>query len=250
MYAIQYTDPKESKDTKVAILVTGISLSMLILIAYFIKFLVLPTVPEDIPPLNSDEVIEEFMIDNVELQSEAGGSGGGTPTNDRIDKPTPQSEKFVTSAKSDIKVNQGNSNNHNTNNSNNTSSSTSRSDNPFGDGGTGGGAGGGTGGRFGNDSGTGANGPGGSGSGSARTRLNDPNVDHIETNVNVTVYLKLTVNEDGNVVGVSNIANKTTTTDQRIIDQVKSAVKSQVKYNRNEGAALKEVYLTVKLNAT
>jgi len=68
--------------------------------------------------------------------------------------------------------------------------------------------------------------------------------------LNVTVNLKLTINEEGNVVGATNIPSKTTTTDQRIINQVISAVKSQVKYNKNPGAAMKEVYLTVKLNAT
>jgi len=135
------------------------------------------------------------------------------------------------------------------NNSNNTNSSTQKSINPFGDGGNVGGKGGGSGTGFGNDSGNGS-GPGtGDGSGAGRTRLNNPSVDHIETDINVTINLKLTVNANGEIVSASNIASKTTTTDQRIINQVISAVKSQVKYSKDLDAGLITMYLTVKVNA-
>jgi hypothetical protein len=63
------------------------------------------------------------------------------------------------------------------------------------------------------------------------------------------VHLKLTVNEDGQVISASS-TSKTTTTDQRIINQVISAVKSQVKYNKDPGAGLVSMFLTVKVNAT
>jgi hypothetical protein len=120
--------------------------------------------------------------------------------------------------------------------------SKNESKNPFGDGGNGSVSATG----FGNDSG---NGTGtGDGSGAGRTRLNNPSVDHIVTDVNVTINLKLTVNENGDIVAASNIVSKTTTTDQRIINQVISAVKSQVKYSKDLDAGLVTMYLTVKVN--
>lgn len=246
-------DIEEVRDRRIGIISSAASILGLCLILIFSQFAINPPLPIDTPPLNSDEVIEVFEIDNLEVvEEEAGGSGGGTPTNDRVDVPKPQSEKIVTQkTNTNNKVFSGNSNNQNSqNNSTNSSSTTQKAKNPFGDGGDGGGSGGGSGGRFGNDQGTG-NGPGGngSGSGSGRTRLNDPSVDHIQTNVNVTVYLKLTINENGEVVSASS-TSKTTTTDQRIINQVKSAVINQVKYNKDPGAGLVTVYLTVRVNAT
>jgi len=105
----------------------------------------------------------------------------------------------------------------------------------------------GTNGGFGNDASSGGIGSGGNGAG--RVRLNDPNIENIETNVNCTVYLKLTINENGEVVSASNISSKTTTTDQRLINQVISVVKREVKYNKEKGTGLVTVFLTVKLNA-
>ncbi len=238
------------KDRQISIIVSLAILFVLLMLSLFIRFYVNPPLPLDTPPLNSDEVIEEFMIDNVEVQSNAGGSGGGTPTPDKIDEPKPQSEKFATQATSETKVFSGKSNNQNTDNSLNTSSSTQRSTNPFGDGGTGGGKGGGSGTGFGNDSGTG-NGTGGSGNGdgSGRKRLNNPSVDHIVTDVDVTINLKLTINSSGEVIAANNLASKTTTTDQRIINQVISAVKNQVRYSKDPDTGLVSVFLTVRVNA-
>ena len=137
----------------------------------------------------------------------------------------------------------------NNNTSNNTSSTSQKSDNPFGTGGDGGGQGSGSGRKYGNDQCTGGSGPGGNGNGHGRIRLNDPKVDQIKTNVNVFIYLKLTVNAEGNVVSAYS-TSKTTTTDQRIINQVMAAVKSQVKYNKDPGSGLVTVFLTVRINAT
>jgi uncharacterized protein (TIGR02145 family) len=97
--------------------------------------------------------------------------------------------------------------------------------NPFGTGGDGGGKGSGSGTGFGNGGGSSIGpGSGGNGSSEGRRRLNNPSVDHIKTAVNVTIYLKMTINEAGEVVKATNLASKTTTTDQRIINQVISAV--------------------------
>jgi hypothetical protein len=123
--------------------------------------------------------------------------------------------------------------------------------NPFGTGGDAvGGRGIGSGpGPFGDGRGNDGQGSGGSASGKGRIRLNEPKVDHIETNVKVTVSLKLTINEDGQVISAQS-TSKTTTTDKRIIDQVISAVKDQVRYNKDPGAGLVSVFLTVRINAT
>jgi hypothetical protein len=249
MLAIQTSDLEELKDRKVAIATSTLSILIFILITFFTTFFINPPLPADVPPLKSDEVIEEFMIDNVKLQQESGGSGGGTPSNDKVDVPKPQSEKYLTQQTSDTKLFSGQSNNNTANNSNNTSSTTQKSDNPFGTGGDGGGQGSGSGGKFGNDQGTGGAGPGGNGNGEGRIRLNDPKVDQIKTNVNVIIYLKLTVNAEGNVVSAVS-TSKTTTTDQRIINQVIAAVKSQVKYNKDAGSGLVTVFTTVRINAT
>jgi hypothetical protein len=241
---------ENSKDRQFSVIVSTIILLILFLLLRVITFFVNPPLPIDTPPLNSDEVIEEFMIDNVEIQRESGGSGGGTPTPDKIDAPKPQSEKFATQATSETKLFSGQSNNQNAENSQNTSSSTQRSTNPFGDGGNGGGKGGGSGSGFGNDSGSG-NGSGGNGNGdgSGRKRLNNPSVDHIDTDIDVTINLKLTINSNGEVIAANNLASKTTTTDQRIINQVISAVKNQVKYSKDPDSGLVTVFLTVRVNA-
>lgn len=84
---------------------------------------------------------------------------------------------------------------------------------------------------------------------SNRKRLNDPKIDHIETNIACTISLKLIINDNGEIVSVNNIASKTTTSDQRIISQVISAVRQQVKYEKSMGSSLQTVYLTVRLNA-
>ena len=247
MLSLELEDPK---DRKVAIISSALSLAVMLSLSYFVTFFVYPPIPKDVPPLNSDEVIEEFMLDNVVVESGGGGSGSGTPTNDKIDEPKPQTEKIVTSTNSNVKVNSGNSNNQTDLNSNNTSSTTQQSNNPFGTGGDGGGNGSVSGTGFGNDRGS-SSGPvnGGNGNGEGRTRKNDPSVDHIETDHNVTIYLKMTINSEGQVVSANNLASKTTTTDQRIINQVITAVKSQVKYSKDPGAGLVSVFLTVKVNA-
>lgn len=116
---------------------------------------------------------------------------------------------------------------------------------PFGSGGNG--SSGGFGSGTGKDEGSGS-GPSGI-EVSKRKRLNDPNLNHIVTNIDCTVSLKLVINDNGEVVSVSNVATKTTTSDLRIISQVISVVKQQVKYEKSKGSSLQTVYLTLRLTA-
>lgn len=80
----------------------------------------------------------------------------------------------------------------------------------------------------------------GSGSGSGpgmggRTRLNNVSFDHIECEQDATIYLKLTIDENGDVLSAIYTDN-TTTTDQKLINQVKAAVIQQVKFSKSPGA--------------
>ena len=206
----------------------------------------------DPPPVDFVMKAETVLSEEIELKNlkvDAGNSGSGSPTDDPIDQPKPQQQEVLSSNKpSNTKTNTGKSNKTNsTTQSNNTASTTTQSNNPFGSGGNNGQNGQGTS-PFGNDVGSGGNGPAGPGSGEGRIRLNDPSVDHINTDVDVTIYLKLTINEDGLIVAAQS-TSKTTTTDQRIINQVIAAVKKQVKYSKAPGAGLVTQYLTVKINA-
>lgn len=246
MIAVPIINPSDKRNGIIAAVITMV---LLFIYLYFTKVIMADPPPKEIP-MKTETVIDQLELENLKV--ETGGSGSGTPNTDPIEEPRPQSQQIITKQNNPrTQTVTGQSSHTTTPNPQNTSSTTHQSNDPFASGGSGGGNQGGSGGRFGSDVGSGGTGPGGpGGNGAGRTRLNDPNVEHIETNVNITVNLKLTINEDGNVVGATNISSKTTTTDQRIINQVISAVKSQVKYNKNPGSGLTNVYLTVKLNAT
>ncbi|MDP4761152.1 MAG: hypothetical protein NWR96_05910, partial [Crocinitomicaceae bacterium] len=54
-------DYMESRsEVKRSLVYTSISLTLLFLLLIFTHFNILPTIPEDVPPLKSDEVIELF----------------------------------------------------------------------------------------------------------------------------------------------------------------------------------------------
>ena len=69
------------EDRKVGVITSGSTMLLMIIALYFTTFFVSPTLPIDIPPLKSDEVIEEFVIDNVEIAQTGGRDGGGTENN-------------------------------------------------------------------------------------------------------------------------------------------------------------------------
>lgn len=244
----------EDKDKKISALVSFLIIGLMFL------FLIITTIPQADPPVYETvypEVEMDMLIPMEAMQladNSGGGGGGGTPTNDRVDPiPREQSAKVLTSNSSttDVKVTSGNSNKTNSNNKINSATSTEASTNYFGDGGSGSGKGGGKGSGFGTDNGPG-DGPGsGSGSGGGdggRVRYGNPNNDNIYSDEPQTIYLKLTVNAEGEVVGGKS-TSKTTTTDQRIINQVLTNVKSQVRYSKKAGASLEFVYLTVNVRA-
>lgn len=107
--------------------------------------------------------------------------------------------------------------------------------NPFGSGGSGRG-------NYGSGTGNGT-GPATTG----RTRLNNVSIDHLENEQDATIYFKLTIDANGNVLSAS-VMSKTTTTDQQLINQVKEAVIEQVKFSKSPGSAPISMFYTVKID--
>ncbi|MCF8416819.1 MAG: hypothetical protein K9G40_11290 [Crocinitomicaceae bacterium] len=237
----------DKKDIQIGWVATAIMIIGLFVILFMLTFQIADPAPIDYV-MQADTVMPE-ELDLKNLKVDMGNAGSGSPTNDPLDQPKPQQEEVLTTSKtSTTKTNTGKSNKTNSKtNSNNTASTSTQSNNPFGTGGNNGTQGAGNS-PFGNDVGNGGDGPAGPGSGEGRKRLNDPSIDHIATDVDITINLKVTVNSEGIVVSALS-TSKTTTTDQRIINQVIAAVKNQVKYSKAPGSGLVTQYITVKINA-
>ena len=236
IYTLRYQNEDENKERKIAIITSSMFISFTLIAACFIHLFVQSPLPKDLPPLRSDEVIEEFVIDNVEIAETGGSSGGGTENNAPVNPVKQDNPNTV----------KGNDFNGPANNGNNSSQ------NPFGTGGTGGGTGTGNGALGGPGSGEGEGGNGigtGTGDGKNRVRLNDAVIPLYKTDVDIYVHLKLIINEDGKVVSANNLTSKTTTTDQRIINGVISEVIKQVKYKKEKGVGLQFTFVTCKIRA-
>lgn len=84
----------------------------------------------------------------------------------------------------------------------------------------------------------------------ARIRLNNPNTENISSTITCKVALKLSLDNEGNVVDASVVTSKTTTTDQKLLNKLIENVKSQVKYNKIEGkSGVENVFLTINILA-
>lgn len=261
MITLEIHNNESKKDRKVALFSSVGSILLFIIITILIKFTISPPLPIDLPPLKSDEVIEEFIVErtNLEVTDEGGSAGmeGGSASNHKLDDPQEQTEEILTQTSNpDNQVFSGKSENHNTDNNNtNKSTSTAKSTNPFGSGGSGGekGAGRGGDGPFGKDNGSGT-GEGGDGHGSGltrrdpRQRLSDPAP--VESNYSGIVVLMVTINAEGSVVKASNINGESTITDARIINQYISNVKSSVRFNKMPGTKPQNQKITISVKAS
>ena len=228
------------RNTGIGVAVGCVLLALLILFIFTFEMADPP--PREIP-MNTTTSLTDLEI--KDLKVETGGAGGGTPSNDPIHEPTPQTEKILTKKKNDkSSSNTGESNKTNANNHTNTATTTTQSDDPFATGGEGGGYGGGRGDKIGKNDGT----KYGDGSGGEieRIRQNDPNFDNIEVDRVIRVNLKMTIDANGQII-TARSTSKTTTTDQRIINRVISEVKRQVRYNKDPKSTSATVYLTVEL---
>lgn len=237
MYSITYQNTHENKERQIAIISSVILISSVLISACFVRLFIHAPLPKDLPPLRSDEVVKEFVIDNVEIAETGGSDGGGTENNQPINPVKTNTPAVLTG--NDFKGPPVNGNNASTN--------------PFGTGGTGGGVGAGQGALNGNGSGEGDgndDGPGrGTGDGRNRVRLNIPVLDKYKTDVDIFVHLKLTINSEGKVISGINITSETTTTDQRIINGVISEVLKQVKYKPEKNVGLQFTFLTCIIRA-
>ena len=250
MEIFQITHKDEIKDQQIALVASFLSITVLLVASYFITFFIYAPVPKDIPPFKSDEVIQEFMIDNVTVQQDGGSSGGGTASNDKLDTPKEQVQQVLTGNNNiNVKVNSGNSNKTNGNNTQNGPSTSHRGNNPFVSGGNGGGNGSGNG-PFGGNGGGEGNGEGnGVGDGKNRVRMNDPKLPEYAIDFDSKINLKLTINANGDVVNASYIRSIGTTIDLKIINEVIREVIKQVHYKKDKDAGLAITYLTVSLHA-
>ncbi len=111
--------------------------------------------------------------------------------------------------------------------------------NPFG---TGGGSGAGNGGSIGNDDGNGL------GAYSNRILVKRPSVESISSDEDCKITFTIVINEDGEIVGFpAFVRSGTTTTNEVLIKQVASIIKSQAKYNAVKGAANVKQELVIRI---
>ena len=220
---------------------------LLLLYLWFTTFEMADPPPQDVIVEATTEFPKEIILENLKIE---GGSGAGKASDAILDEPKPKTEKLITKTDNkDTQVNTGKANTTNSSNSQNTNTTPTQSNDPFASGGNGNGDDGGSGDTFGGDSGTGTSGNGGSGGGNGRIRKNDPVINGLGSNVDVTIHLKLTIDAEGNVIAASNIKAKTTTTNQILINRVINEVKKQVKYNKEPGAPLAKVFMPVHIKA-
>lgn len=251
MHVLNLNDFEDKGERKKALMIASSSIVVFLILTYFITFHIKPAIPVDLPPLNSDEVVEEFMIDNVELTSEDGGGGGGTPSDAPIDEPKEQTREYLTTNDSPFEVNSGKSQNQNSDSSKNKTSTSTQAKNYFNtSGGTGGKEGAGKG-KFGGigNGGNGEDGPGTGEGGGTRVRMNDPVLPQYKTEFDSKVYLQLTINGNGEVVNAKCIKSKSTCSDPSIINDVIRQVIKQVKYKKDPNTALAITYITLNIDA-
>lgn len=235
------------EDKRVGIIVAFFLLVLLFIILQIITYTLADPRPKDIV-LKVEALPELIVLKRMELD----GGGSGSPTKAPVqNKVTPQMEKTIRdkNSKSTEQAAKGQSNHSNQNKSSENQASTTVDANlAFKSGGSGGGNNGGQGKGFGKDTGDGS-GPGDGDGKKPRIRLNDPNTENISSDQSCKISLKLSVNAEGDVIRAENLTSKTTTTNQIVINQVIANVRSQVKYNKVDGATLEIVYLTVNLAA-
>lgn len=251
MDKLQSDREKEQVDARKSLIISSLWLLFIFFVGFFIKFDARPDQLIDTPPLRSDEVIEEFQIDNVSLADVSGGSrGGGAVGSGRIGSAPDQTERVATTNRSDFNHNSGQSNNNNSPNGQNPSASPQPT-NFFSGGGSGNGNGSGNGqfGGPGNGNGEGDGTGNGRGSGQGRIRLNNVSLPQYESDFDCRIGFKVQVNAEGKVIGVRTVRTITTCIDDRTINDIKERIKREVKYNKDPGAGIAEMDYTINLKA-
>jgi hypothetical protein len=235
----------DKKDQTKGIIVAVLIIAAIIIYLKFVFYLMADPPPKDYPVVTELNLPEELQLEKLVIEGGSSGGGSGTPSDDKVTpKPEEQTEKIITREEATSTVDTGESNKTNATESKNEASTTVKSKNPFGSGGDGDLDGIGSGEVFGIDNGdervkgdfSGNGNRNGIGNGKAREkrkREHDPDPFYAEKQA--TIYLQVTINAEGDVIKAINLNSKTTTTDQRLINQVVLNVKSKVKYNKMPG---------------
>ncbi len=236
-------------DKRKGIIASVITMLLLLIAMFLIKFEIADPPPQDIVVTASTIIPKELKLDNLKVE---GGGSKGAASDNPVDEPKPQTEKVITKKENpDTKEVTGESNNTNSPTSSNEASTTQQSSNPFGGGSSNSGQGSGNEGPFGTSTGPGSGTGSGTGGGGnvKRTLVKIPSIDDLRSNVDVTITLKVTIDPEGNVLYAQNVKGSTTTTNQILINKVINRVKSGAKYNKAPGSGLMTVSLPITIRA-
>ena len=233
----QVADPK---DVKAGLVSAVASIILLMILLFLITYQIADPPAQDVV-VRAEAVIDEILLKDLKLES--GSIGGGSPSNDRVDKPKEQIQEIITGKSKRSSDKSGKSNKTNGNDANNEATNPFRGDGNGGKNGTGQGA-------F-DRTGDIDDGDGGLGKGNEeiRLRISNANLPQYDIDYDSNIHLQLTVNANGEVVAAKSIKSKTTCSDQRIINQVINEVMRQVKYKKENGAGLVYTFYTVKILA-
>jgi hypothetical protein len=250
----------DKKDQTKGIIAAVLIIAAIIIYLKFAFYLMADPPPKDYPVVTELNLPEELQLEKLVIEGGSSGGGSGTPSDDKVTpKPEEQTEKIITKEEAKSSVDTGESNKTNATESKNEATTTVKSKNPFGSGGDGDLDGVGSGDVFGIDngdergkgdfSGNGNRNGIGNGNGKAREKRKIENgPDEFNSDKDGIVYLQVTINAEGDVIKVINLNSETTITDQRVINQVVSNVKSKVKYNKMPGTTPQTQTLKVKVS--
>jgi len=239
----QVADPK---DVKVGLVSALSAIFVLMILLFLITYQIADPPAQDVV-VTAEAVIDEILLKDLKLES--GSIGGGSPSNDRVDKPKEQIQEIITGKSKRSSDKSGKSNKTNGNDANNEASTTVQSQDPFGSGGSGGKNGAGNGPFSGPGNSDDGDGGLGKGNGESRVRTSNADLPQYDIDYESNIHLQLTVNANGEVVAAKCIKSKTTCYDQRIINQVINEVMRQVKYKKENGAGLVYTFYSVKILA-
>jgi len=239
----QVADPK---DVKAGLVSAVASIILLMILLFLITYQIADPPAQDVV-VRAEADIDEILLKDLKLES--GSIGGGSPSNDRVDKPKEQIQEIITGKSKRSSDKSGKSNKTNGNDANNEASTTVQSQDPFGSGGSGGKNGAGNGPFSGPGNSDDGDGGLGKGNGESRVRTSNADLPQYDIDYESNIHLQLTVNANGEVVAAKCIKSKTTCYDQRIINQVINEVMRQVKYKKENGAGLVYTFYSVKILA-
>jgi hypothetical protein len=128
----QVADPK---DVKVGLVSALAAIFVLMILLFLITYQIADPPAQDVV-VTADAEIDEILLKDLKIES--GSVGGGTTSNDPIDKPKEQIQELITGKSERSSIKTGKSNKTNGIDASNEASSTVESQDPFGSGGSGG----------------------------------------------------------------------------------------------------------------